>query len=248
MSDQLTALRLQIAWGADEALGDMPLDRFTPAPTRPSLVARTQAPAIPAAPPVADQPPATTLDELFTQWDASTASALRATATHTVRPDGNPCAGIVVIGDAPGSDDDRSGRAFSGAQGQVLDRVMGSAGLDRTAMLLTTLSPWRPPGNRPLSDAEIQACLPFIHRLLAIVAPQRIVLLGTTAVRALTGETGTLRKLRGQFLPIQLKQTQLTVPALALPAIEQWLHNSATKQQLWSDLVKLQRAITASRK
>ena len=90
-----------------------------------------------------------------------------------MRPAGSANARLVLIADAPGNDDDRSGTAFSGPAGVTIERVMGSIGLTRADMLLTTLVPWRPPGNRPPSESEIQACLPFLHRLLMIVQPRR---------------------------------------------------------------------------
>src|SRR5690349_9202514 len=115
MTDALTALRLQAEWGADEALADAPVDRFSAAtpetarPPGPTLLH----PAIPT-PAVREPPRSATLAELYRELAALEGCALRTTATHTVQPDGNPEADLVVIADAPGSDDDRSGRAFSG--------------------------------------------------------------------------------------------------------------------------------------
>lgn len=240
--DALSALRLQLEWGADEALGDAPVDQFAAAPARkaPSL-ARHRGPERPA---VVRAPTADSLDALHAELAASDVCALRSMATHTVRPDGNPQAAIVLIGDAPGSDDDRTGRAFSGRSGEMLDRVLRSIGLDRSQVLLTTLVPWRPPGNRPLSESEIASCLPFVHRLLALVRPQRLVLLGALPVRALTGNTETLRRVRGRWLDVQLPAQQLTIPALPMPPLDQWLRSAAARQGVWSDLIHLRRALT----
>jgi uracil-DNA glycosylase family 4 len=242
MIDALTALKLQLEWGADEALGDAAVDRFAPVPLQRPPAA---APAVAHTRPVARATPrADTLEALYAELDAFTGCPLRATATHTVRPDGNRAAGLVVIGDAPGSDDDRSGRAFSGAPGQLLDRVLGSIGLDRQAMLLTTLVPWRPPGNRPLSEAEIQACLPFLHRLLALVRPQRLLLLGAAPVRTLTGQNEPIRRLRGRWTEVQIPEAQVPIAALPLPPLDQWLRSATTKRDLWADLRRLRRAVT----
>jgi DNA polymerase len=163
-----------------------------------------------------------------------------------VRPDGNPSADLMIVGDAPGSDDDRSGRAFSGATGEMVDRVLGTIGVDRQSALLATLVPWRPPGNRRLSDGEVQQCLPFMHRLLAIVRPRHLVLMGGQTVRALAGEEIPIRRLRGRWLQVQVQNEQLTIAALAFPTTDQWLTNAATKQQLWSDLVTLRIAVTTA--
>ena len=243
MNDDLTALRLQFEWGVDEALGDRPVDRFAATPR-------------PAAPPVERLAPASpiaragvqarTLDELHAEMDAFTGCPLRATATHTVRPSGSATAPILLIGDAPGSDDDRSGQAFSGAAGAVVDRVFGSIGLDRGGMLLTTLVPWRPPGNRPASDSEVSACLPFLHRLLGIVRPRRVVLLGAGPVMALSGQTGTIRQLRGKWLDLRITSEQLSLTGLPLLPLAQWLRDGTTKQQLWADLILLHKSATTT--
>ena len=193
--DDLAALRLQAEWGADEALCEAPVNRFAvPAARQAAPPQATQ------APPRAASIEAASLDALHAALQTFNGSALRTTATTTVRPDGHPAAGLVLIGDAPGADDDRSGRAFSGPQGALLDRVLRSIGLDRSGLLLTFVSPWRPPGNRPLTEAEVQACLPFLLRLLELVQPHRLVLLGAVPVRALTGATDPIRRLRGRWL------------------------------------------------
>ena len=245
MIDDLTALRLQLEWGADENLGDTPIDRFRPAPP----AARQESPpATPAAFHPAVAAPAAALAELDTldAWHAAldrlSTCPLRATATHTVRPSGSPAAPIVFVSEAPDSDDDRSGRAFSGAAGALLDRVIASVGLHRDQMLLATLVPWRPPGNRPPSDSEIAACLPYLHRLLALVRPRLVVLAGGSPATTLTGQTGTIRQLRGRWIELAVAETQLKVPALPILPPSQWLRDAGTKQQLWSDLLQLRDA------
>lgn len=248
MIDDLTALRLQLDWGVDEALGDCPLDRFIAAvpPNMAPDSAPVRMPVVEASRRAAKEPllvQARTLDALHEELDAFATCPLRATATHTVRPSGSARAPILLIGDAPGSDDDRSGHAFSGASGAMLDRVMHSIGLDRGHMLLTTLVPWRPPGNRPASESEIQLCLPFLHRLIALVEPSVVVLLGAGPVAALTGQTGTIRQLRGRWLDMIIKTEQVSIKVLPVLPLAQWLRDATTKQQLWSDLVLLQKAI-----
>lgn len=243
MIDDLIALRLQLDWGADEALGDVPVDRFgaLPAAVAPKAPARL---GIAPAEPTARLPgraivEADTLDALHAELDAFTACPLRATATHTVRPSGAADAPLLLIGDAPGSEDDRSGQAFSGPPGAMLDRVMASVGLDRTRMLLTTLVPWRPPGNRPASESEVLTCLPFVHRLIDLVQPRAIMLLGAGPVAALTGQNGTIRQLRGRWLEVTTQTPQMIYSGLPVLPLAQWLRDGTTKQQLWSDLMLL---------
>lgn len=245
MIEDLVALRLQLEWGVDEALGDTPVDRFAQLPSAVSSRAPVPEaePAILRTGRVAPSVQAQTLEALHAELDAFTACPLRATATHTVRPSGAADASILLIGDAPGSEDDRSGQAFSGPPGAMLDRVLASIGLDRQRMLLTTLVPWRPPGNRPASESEVAACLPFVHRLIDLVGPRVIVLLGAGPVAALTGTNGTIRQLRGRWLEVSTQMPQSIYPALPVLPLAQWLRDGTTKQQLWSDLMLLDSVI-----
>ena len=250
--DDLSALRLQAEWGADEALGEAPVDRFVAAPARPAAAAAAAVPR-PAllaaaqgqslAQSLADR--AGTLDELHAALQAFDGCALRATATHTVRPDGAASAGVVLIGEAPGADDDRSGRAFSGEPGQTLDRVLRSIGLDRSGVLLTTLAPWRPPGSRPLAEAEAQACLPFLLRLLALAQPRRVELLGAAPVRALTGAADNIRRLRGRWQAVAVPGLATPVPALPMLPLELWLRTPDNKRAVWADLLELRQRLDA---
>ncbi len=238
--DSLAALRLQVEWGADEALDDQPRDHFRPAPAAPAI-----APAIPARPaPVTARSQtaaaaAETLAELFAALEAYDGCALRATATTTVRPDGNPAARLVLVAEAPGADDDRAGTAFAGPSGQALDRVLRSIGLDRNGLLLTHLVPWRPPGGRAPTEAEVQLCLPFLLRLLQLVRPDRLMLLGAAPAKALTGSNDSIRRLRGRWLQAALPG--FDAPVLALPMLpwDQWLRTPAAKRDCWADLLAL---------
>lgn len=244
--DSLQALRLQVEWGADEALADSPLDRLSPAPAHldgPHRLLTRPEPALVVPRPIAEAAPiaAETLDALHDALAAFTGCPLRAMATTTVRPSGNPAAGLVAIGEAPGADDDRTGHAFSGQSGQVLDRVLGSAGLDRTNLLLTTLVPWRPPGSRAPTEAEVSACLPFLMRLLTLARPTRLVLLGAAPVRTLLGSTEAPRRLRGRWQAAQCNG--LDVLALPMLPLDHWLRNPGSKRDTWADLLALRSVI-----
>lgn len=257
--DDLAALRLLAEWGADEALADAPVNRFAAMPVQVPVAALDAAFARPPARLPAAAPPArgaaaaaqarvlaeaaTTLEALHAALAGFEGCPLRATATSTVRPGGNPAAGLVVIAEAPGAEDDRTGNAFSGVPGQVLDRVLGGIGLDRTAMLLTHLVPWRPPGSRAPSEAEVQACLPFLQRLLALARPRRILLLGAGPAKALAGATEGVRRLRGRWLPVPIEGQDAPAQALPLPPLDQWMRSAATKRNLWADLLELRQSI-----
>ncbi len=251
--DSLAALRLQVEWGADEALGDEPRDCFQPAPASVPVSALGREPS--AAPPARPAPvpaaargqaaadAAGTLDELHAALDAFDGCPLRAMATATVRPDGNPAARLVLVAEAPGADDDRAGTAFAGPPGKALDRVLRSIGLDRSAMLLTHLVPWRPPGGRAPTEAEVQSCLPFLLRLLHLVRPDRLVLLGAAPARALTGSSDSIRRLRGRWLEATLPGGPAPIPALPMLPWDQWLRTPAAKRDCWADLLALRQSL-----
>ncbi len=244
--DSLAALRLQVEWGVDEALGEEPRDHFRPAPlpvpSRTPLAVPLDTPARPAPAAARSQAAADaagTLAALHAALDAFDGCALRATATATVRPDGNPAARLVLVAEAPGADDDRAGHAFAGPSGQALDRVLRSVGLDRGAILLTHLVPWRPPGGRAPTEAEVQVCLPFLLRLLRLVRPDRLLLLGAAPARALCGSSDSIRRLRGRWLQAALPGADAPIPAMPMLPWDQWLRTPSAKRDCWADLLAL---------
>jgi uracil-DNA glycosylase len=252
--DALALLALQIDWGADEALDDAPVVRLRdPAPraapaqgpaTHPST-RPTAVPAIPATPPAAALPlEVKDLEALNAAIRTFEGCPLRETATHPVFAAGDPAGGLLIIGDPPGDAEDRSGQAFSGQVGVFLDRVLPPLGLSRERVMLAHLIPWRPPGNRPPTDAELAQCLPFLHRLIALTAPRHVVLLGIQAARALlpAAQNLTLRRLRGKW-------AELLVPGLEKPIQALPMHNPATlrtaadRRETWADWRMLHRSI-----
>ena len=172
-----------------------------------------------------------------------TGCGLAATAGNLVFADGNPDAGLVLIGEAPGAEEDRAGKPFVGPSGQLLDRMLGSIGLDRTHCLLTNIIPWRPPGNRNPTDNEVLVCLPFLHRLLALLRPRRVVLLGALSARALTGSSEGIRKLRGRWVTITVPGVATPLPALPMLHPAYLLRQPGSKREAWADLITLKRAL-----
>ncbi len=203
--DELTALKLQLEWGADELLDADPVNRLRAPLPRPEPIDSVSSPAAPSvlrAPPTPAGAPgrasararacqaalaAGTLAELRAVMAAFDGCALRNTATSLVFAEGDPAAGLLLIADPPSSDDDRAGRPLTGAVGLYFDKMLASIALDRARLLLAPLIPWRPPGDRPPSPTEIAICLPFLYRLIALTGPRRLVLLGSLPVRALLG-------------------------------------------------------------
>src|SRR5215472_17206863 len=192
--DGLAALKLQIEWGADEALEDGPVNRLRAVARSPPPSPLPQAEGAKPGPPPRATPAeralqaaagATTLDELRAAIAAFDGCALRDTASNLVFAEGDPSATLLLIGDPPSADEDRSGLPFAGPAGAYLDRMLAAISLDRGQLLLTPLIPWRPPGDRPPNPAELALCLPFLHRLIALVAPRRLLLMGPLAARSL---------------------------------------------------------------
>jgi DNA polymerase len=244
--DALALLRLQTEWGADEALEVAPLDRLRPpAPAQPGArpAARPAPFAAPAASPAASLDTAETLAALRDAIAAFGGCALRDTATNLVFADGNPAAGLLFVGEAPTAAEDRSGRAFDGPAGAYLERILASIRLDRDTALFTPLIPWRPPGGRPPTAAEVAACLPFLHRLIVLTSPRRMVLLGSLAQRALLG-VAPRKRTRG-WLAASVPGRPNPLPALAFLSPELLMTNPAGRRDAWADLRLLRRAIDA---
>ena len=249
--DELAWLRLQLEWGADEALADHPLDRRmlgeAASPVPPPAVrerppasqpavgvnAMARAQALAAA---ADSPEA-----LRVALAAFDGCPLRTTATSLVFSEGTGQTGLVLVADVPGAAEDRAGLPFAGAVAAFLDCMLASAGLDRASSLSTSLMPWRPPGGRPPTEQEVQICLPFLQRHLALRQPRFALLLGGLAARALLPEGA--RRPRQGWQSMTLPGVDQPVPTLALPNIRHIQATPAAKRDAWADLLRLRRAM-----
>lgn len=248
--DMLAALRLQIEWGADEAIGDTPFNRLTaPASAAPVPPARPQPTPAVARPIRADAAAqarelaesARTLPELCAAIEAFSLCPLRDTAAHTVLPAGALDAPLILIGDAPSAADDTAGQLYSGDVGAFLDRVLDSAGLARAGLLLVPLLPWRPPGDRPPSTSELAACLPFLQRLLTLSVAQSALALSPVSTRALFGPDRRVR--RGAWTTLALAGRAGPLNVLPSVSISQARTNSGMKRELWSHIRRLMRVL-----
>ncbi|WP_134724291.1 uracil-DNA glycosylase [Paracoccus luteus] len=252
--DAATALALldwQREMGVDEPMLDAPVDRFAE-PIREAGAEIARQPA--AVPPTAAPPPppgqapgadaaqmaarAGTLAELAAAQQAHEGLDIRKGARSFVFADGNPAARVLVLGEAPGEEEDRQGRPFVGRAGQLLDQMFAAIGLSRTApdpdaaLYIFNVLPWRPPGNRRPEQAEIDAMLPFVARHVELAAPEIVVLLGNAAAQAALGQQGILR-LRGQWT------TAFGRPALPMTHPAYLLRNPVAKREAWADLLSL---------
>jgi uracil-DNA glycosylase family 4 len=179
--------------------------------------------------------------------------ALKSTATNLVFADGHPDAKIMLIGEAPGADEDRQGKPFAGASGQLLDRILASIGLGRfqedtsKAVYLTNILNWRPPGNRTPSPQELELSLPFIARHIELVQPQILVICGGLAAKSLLGGgEQSISKLRGCWhLYRPLTKEVSDTGSVGIPAIVTYhpaylLRTPAQKRAVWQDMLTLQ--------
>lgn len=266
VSPQIAAAEL-LAWyvemGVDIALSDEPQDRFAESAAEKAIDAKPvrerPLPAFEANRPVAVPAAATpaqesavadaramarsagTLDELRALLDSYDGVGLRKTATRLVFADGNPEARVMFVGEAPGRDEDREGKPFVGRAGQLLDRMLEAIGLDRTAVYIANVIPWRPPGNRTPTPQEMQLCLPFIQRQIELADPEVLVLLGGSSAAALTGTKDGILKLRGRWLDYE--NGGKTIKALPTLHPAYLLRTPSQKKLAWRDFRLLKSAI-----
>ena len=263
----LAALRWQLEAGADEAIGDRPIDRTAPAPApKPPKPAapRRAPPTAPAAPQPALWRPepgplqsseaalstaqhmareATTLAGLKAALERFDGCALKTTAMNLVFADGNPEARVMLIGEGPGAEEDRKGLPFVGASGQLLDRMLACIGLDREQAYITNVLFWRPPGNRTPTPGEIAACLPFVERHIELAHPDYLVLVGGMSAKTLLGRTEGILRLRGHWRPYQHSGLARPIPALPSLHPAYLLRQPQQKRLAWRDLLNLKRVL-----
>ncbi len=267
-SEIIAALFWQGEIGVDEALDEQPADwtrfaarasaaRRAPAPpATPSLTLGPTRAATPDRRPPVDAPIPGLADarslvagvtslaglrEALTRFEGC---SLKHTAMNLVFADGNPEGKIMLVGEAPGEDEDRLGKPFVGASGKLLDKMLAGIGLDRTQVYISNILPWRPPGNRSPTQAEIALCLPFIERHISLVAPQVLVLLGGTAAKSLLNRAEGITRLRGQWLDFHIPGSTQIFPAMATYHPAYLLRSPIHKREAWRDLLMIKSRLT----
>lgn len=186
---------------------------------------------------------AQTLDELREKLLAFEGCGLKSTATQLVFSDGNPKAAIMIVGEAPGADEDRIGKPFVGRAGQLLDKMLAAIGLDRGNVYIANVVPWRPPGNRTPTPLETSACLPFVRRQIALVHPKILVCLGAASTQTLLATKDGIMRLRGRWLEYDMEGT--TIPAIAMLHPAYLLRQPGHKKFAWADLRTLAKKMQA---
>lgn len=226
-----------------------------PAPTPPPQSPREAAPARPAAPPPPQQKAAVpdeeqaqraralareakTLDELREIMAAFDGCNLKFTAKNLVFADGNPQAELMLVGEAPGRDEDIEGLPFVGRSGRLLDRMLGAIGRDRTSAYIANVIPWRPPGNRDPSPLETEICRPFIERQIELAAPKVLVTLGNPSTKLLLKAQSGIMRMRGNWT------TYATASGAEIPAMPTLhpaylLRNPAHTRLAWRDFLEV---------
>ena len=272
----LATLQWLIEAGADEAIGDRPLDRTasmaalkapSTSPPRPRSRAKS-APGTrdgagrsgigshPVGPARVESgqaavasarelaAAASTLDELRQALAAFEGCPLKATATNLCFADGNPEAKIMLIGEAPGAEEDRQGRPFVGPAGRFLDRMLSFIELDRERVYITNILFWRPPGNRSPTAPEIAACLPFVERTIELVDPEYLMFVGGISAKTLFGSNDGILKQRGRWRPYQTPGLARPIPALPTLHPAYLLRQPAQKRLAWQDFLNFHQVVT----
>jgi uracil-DNA glycosylase len=256
--------------GVDAAIGETPVDRLIgqepePAPPPPAPPPRpaampvrtllprdlaTNAAAAPAAPDAAVMAAreaaktAADLDELRAILQRFEGCALRTTATQLVFGRGNPQARVMFVGEAPGYEEDKSGKPFVGRSGHLLDRMMAAIGLDESNAYIANIVPWRPPGNRTPTPQESAICLPFIRRQIELANPDILVCLGGPSAQTLLNIKEGITRSRGRWYPFQAGEREIRALATFHPAF--LLRSPLQKRLAWRDFLALKKALAQS--
>lgn len=247
--ENIPSVREALAWyktmGITVGISDVPIDRFSLAEPAPQPIAP---PVVAPLPSIIQKAPLelktvslegiTTLEALRQYQENFEGCSLKLTATNMVFSDGIPGAPIMIVGEAPGADEDRLGKPFVGLSGQLLDKMFKAIGVSRSSNLyISNIIPWRPPGNRAPTPQEIQLCLPMIQKHVELAKPKVIVCVGGVAVKALLKLNDGIIKIRGQFHDYH------GIPALPLYHPAYLLRSPTQKRVVWEDLQRLETKI-----
>jgi DNA polymerase len=259
-------LRWYLEAGVDEAILENPVNRYRANVTAQETRRSTQAaPGAAAALPSPPTPTARTagwtdsaravenafavaqrassLDELRAALASFAECPLSRTATNLVFGDGCTTARMVLIGEAPGAEEDRQGIPFVGPSGRLLDRMLASIDLTRTEVFISNTIFWRPPGNRSPTSSEVATCMPFVERMLELIDPEILVALGGPAANALLGQAESVGRLRGRWFSFQTPRMARPIPATAIFHPAYLLRSPAQKRLAWRDLLAIKKRI-----
>ena len=160
--------------------------------------------------------------------------SLKSSATNIVFSDGNPKSKIMLVGEAPGSNEDQEGLPFVGRAGALLDKMLASINLNRKNVYISNIINYRPPENRRPTDEEVNRYMPFIKKHIEIINPKILVLLGSTAMNALIGNDIVISKARGKWIDKEFGNCKTSVIITFHPAF--LMRQPAQKKMAWIDL------------
>lgn len=270
------ALQFYLDHGVDEALVDAPVDRtkVKEKPVAPVAVPsmRKQAPAAPSIADAARAQPepllgasdarieavklakaANTLDELREAIAAFDGIAIKKTATNMVFCDGNPGADVMLVGEAPGADEDRQGKPFVGVSGQLLDKILACIDLSRSeedpkkSVYISNIINWRPPGNRTPSPAEIEVSLPFIERHIQLIKPKVLIFCGGVSAKSLLASGDSISRLRNKwhdYKPQSLDDDGTAIAGIATYHPAYLLRTPSQKRAVWADMLRIKEKLS----
>jgi len=264
----LKLLEFYVAAGVTELYEDASVDRYrtpekAPRAEPPVRQSEPAGGAPPSAPSASARPPAPgggddaairsareiaaaadTLDALRDAMERFEGCALKKTAKNLVFADGNPDARVMLVGEAPGRDEDIQGLPFVGRSGQLLDRMLSAIDLDRTGVYIANVLPWRPPGNRSPTPHELETCRPFIHRQIELMNPEVLVFLGGVSAKQMLATTTGIMRLRGTWKTYAANGRD--IPALPTFHPAYLLRTPAQKKLVWRDFLSLQQRLEES--
>ncbi|MCO5056900.1 MAG: uracil-DNA glycosylase [Rhizobiaceae bacterium] len=261
-------LRFYAEAGVDAALEEEPTNRFaepvreasqrpasTGEPTAPAALAQEPSPSAErtvAAPAVRASVPdeaqaararqlageAATLDELRDILAGFDGCNLKFTAKNLVFADGDPRGGLMLVGEAPGRDEDMEGVPFVGRSGRLLDRMLAAIDIERSNAYIANVIPWRPPGNRTPTPLETEICRPFIERQIELANPKVLVALGAPSAKVLTSTTEGIMRLRGNW-KVHATRSGADIPTMPTLHPAYLLRNPAHKRLAWRDFLEI---------
>ncbi len=265
LSNPYDILAFHAEIGVDAALEETPQNRFAEAeaaiapmapiavkPPSPVPMSRPPAATSSAAPVPPDAAAlearemaskAKTLEALHEILKTFDGCALKKTAKNLVFADGNPKARVMLVGEAPGADEDREGLPFVGRSGKLLDLMLGAIGLDRTSAYIANIVPWRPPGNRTPTPQETSICLPFIKRQIELANPDFLICLGKPSMQTLLGVNDGIKAARGKWRDYDTGTRTIKAMATFHPAY--LLRSPNEKKFAWRDMLALKKALAS---
>ena len=182
------------------------------------------------------------LDELKDEIASYSGCSLQKTATNLVFSDGNSKSKVMVVGEAPGEEEDKTGKPFKGKAGILLDKMLNAIGQNRNNTYITNLIFWRPPGNRNPTEEEINLCLPFVFKHIEIINPKVLILTGAISSKAILKENKGIIELRGKWQNLVISESiNIKTMPIFHPAF--LLRQPSRKKEAWEDLKKIKKEI-----